>query len=350
MVYKKIFSDFYVIIEKINYFGWKMRQNIQYYLGDIFMCINRKNQYTWKDYFFWRTRKKYKRFFRKNVYIIRRRSGRKKLEGTTTMGICGILLFNLADIKYADEKGWIPFVDMCTYANSYLEQKDVGKYNAWDFFFEQENSVEDIKKDNYILSAGILKKDILGYEQLMDKEYHELELESWKKLVRKYVHVNKKILEKVQVFLEDKHFNQKKVLGVLCRGTDYNNLNPDNHPIQPSISQVIQKIHEFLNDNFYDYIYLATEDTTYFKEINKEFAGKVISYVEPSVRYQDGYFLDNIKATTQEKRRSGEEYLVSVLILSRCNAFIGGITSGTICTLLFEEKMERIFYFQLGFY
>ena len=37
-----------------------------------------------------------------------------------------------------------------------------------------------------------------------------------------------------------------RVLGVLCRGTDYTSRKPKNHPIQPSIDMVVDKIDSML--------------------------------------------------------------------------------------------------------
>lgn len=70
-------------------------------------------------------------------YVIRRRSGHKKLEGSQNMSICGWMMFTLGDVAYALENNFIPVIDMKTYSNSYLMFEDVNKYNAWEFFLSQ---------------------------------------------------------------------------------------------------------------------------------------------------------------------------------------------------------------------
>ena len=52
----------------------------------------------------------------------------------------------------------------------------------------------------------------------------------------------------------------EKVLGVLCRGTDYVSLRPYNHPVQPSVSEMLQKAGEMLRCYKLEHIYLVTED------------------------------------------------------------------------------------------
>lgn len=334
-----------------EYFFWYMKQKVQYYFGDLFLCIGKKRKYTFDDYIFWRKKKKCLLCARNCYYIIRRRSGRKKLEGTSTLGICGMLLFNLADIKYADDRGYIPLIDMCSYANTYLSKNDVGKYNAWEFFFEQGVDIRAIEKKNkYICSSGILQNNLLGYDELMEKSYSDLEISSWRNLLKKYIVINSNIQQKVDNYLVNTSFEDRNILGVLCRGTDFNCVHPKNHPIQPSVEQVIEKIYDYISKNKVDYIFLVTEDKIYFDKIKIEFQDKVISYAEPNIDYNDGYFVDNIPNETMDRKKNGEDYLISVLLLSRCNAFIGGITSGTICTLLFGENLDFVYYFRLGYY
>lgn len=53
---------------------------------------------------------------------------------------------------------------------------------------------------------------------------------------------------------------KRKVLGVICRGTDYLALKPSGHPVQPEIKDVIAYCKKYMEKNKYDAIYLATEE------------------------------------------------------------------------------------------
>ena len=118
-MYKTIFS----IKNRLetSFSAWKFRQYIQYFFGDIRLVLSKNNPWTRKDFLFWR-KKKYHAKIKTHTtyYVIRRRSGHKKLEGSQNMGVCGWMLFTLGDIAYALEKNYIPVIDMKTYSNSYL--------------------------------------------------------------------------------------------------------------------------------------------------------------------------------------------------------------------------------------
>ena len=52
-------------------------------------------------------------------------------------GLFWMMLFNLHRIAYALEKGWVPVVDWQNQPNQYLENADLHKENAWEYYFEQ---------------------------------------------------------------------------------------------------------------------------------------------------------------------------------------------------------------------
>ncbi len=63
----------------------------------------------------------------------------------------------LGHIVYASEQGWIPVVDMQNYRNTYLEEADFGKKNAWEFFFKQPTKYsleEAYQSKNVVISNG----------------------------------------------------------------------------------------------------------------------------------------------------------------------------------------------------
>ncbi len=336
---------------KIDFEVWKFKQKFQYYIKDFIAVLNPNSQYNFNDFCFWRKKKIYRKNSVRTYYIIRRRSGRGKIQGTQTMGICGILLFNLADILYAEKKGYIPVIDMKNYSNTYLRNEDIGKYNAWEFFFEQDyTEIEKNYKDNIIYSDGILNNDMFGYDQLMESEYDKLDIRVWKKVFNKYITFNSIVEMKAKIYCLKEKFSTLKVLGVLCRGSDFLHEHPKNHPIQPSVEMVIKKIDEFQQKQRYDRIFLATEDKNIYIKLKNEYKDQLMVLEEPDIFYKSGYYADNIPDSTYERRKNGINYLTNIIILSKCNSLIGGITSGMIVTLLLNENFEEIYYWRLGYY
>ena len=150
---------------------------------------------------------------------------------------------------------------------------------------------------------------------------------------------------------------KRKVLGVICRGTDYLALKPSGHPVQPEIKDVIAYCKKYMEKNKYDAIYLATEERKTRDLFKKEFPGKIL---ENKRRYYDDIYdkdssISYIKDVHFERENdnywSGLEYLSSIILLSRCDALVGGNCGGTLGAIFFnDEKYEFTHVFDLGLY
>ena len=87
----------------------------------------------------------------KTFFVIRR--------ATCKVGLFSHVMTNMGLVRYAMENNYIPVIDMQSNLNSYLEESQVGKENAWEFYFEQPcgYTLKDISKSrNVILSDGLI--------------------------------------------------------------------------------------------------------------------------------------------------------------------------------------------------
>jgi hypothetical protein len=145
-----------------------------------------------------------------------------------------------------------------------------------------------------------------------------------------------------------------KVLGILCRGTDYLLKKPKHHPIQPEPEEVIKKAEEVIKEQKCDKIYLATEDQ-YIYNLFKIYFGDLL--LQNNQRKFERSDLDNVQYLAQigfdreqDKYLTGLEYLSSIYLLSKCSCFIGGRTSGTIGVHLLSDGFEYDYTWNLGSY
>jgi hypothetical protein len=159
-------------------------------------------------------------------------------------GIFGLISHILKHIVYAEKFGYIPIVDLQNYDTQYLDPDSLGKENAWEYFFEQPSgySLRDISKSkNIILSAKTSNPRIRilnNSDNLSDN--HELQ-KYYNELFQKYIRPNKLTQDYLSTD-EDKIFiENRKILGILCRGTDYTLKKPAGHDIQPDPNDVIMK-------------------------------------------------------------------------------------------------------------
>lgn len=73
------------------------------------------------------------------------------------LGLMGIYNTVLGYIYLALKKGMIPIVDLQNYDNGYLYKEEIGKVNAWDYYFEQPSGyslAEAYSSKNVVMATG----------------------------------------------------------------------------------------------------------------------------------------------------------------------------------------------------
>lgn len=278
----------------------------------------------------------------KTFFVIRRNSA--------DAGLFSYVTFHLGWMQYALEKGYIPVVDMCNTKNTYLTKEEVGKYNAWEYYFEQPcgYTLEDIRSSKNVILGSIESAPRYPGHAMAN---HLEEYRYWKEFAQKYL-ILKEVHCKELESLYEQMFQGRRVLGVLCRGTDYRNLKPSGHPVQPEIPDMIEKVKEVFEKYQCDYIYLATEDEEILNAFKAEYDEKLKFH--DTVRYRDtgdgNINLISEKNADKTPKDRGLDYLFEIGILSKCNCLVAGSVGGTYGAMLLDEEYEYWYIYDLGMY
>lgn len=263
-------------------------------------------------------------------------------------------------IIYAKEKGYIPIVDCKHYINQYFKDKKTYIDNSWEYFFEQPDgyTLDDLKKfDEIILSQDIEWADS-KYEiypkMLCSKETEDIQENKYALEYSKYLKFNQCLYNFLESNYKEKVENNV-VLGVLCRGTDYVNIKPAAHSIQPSTEQTIQKTKEIIQKNSeINKIYLATEDESIYKKFKETFGSMLISNEQYMFSSTEQKALADVKVNRNNHFYNlGKEYLASLYILSKCPYFIGGRNNGSLGVYFLSSlfaNQKYVYIFNLGLY
>lgn len=238
-------------------------------------------------------------------------------------------------------KGYAPIIDV----------KHSG-VNIWEMFLKQPFS--DVT-GSYRHSDAIAKdvKSVLSpsFKSIYKKE----ELALWCKFYKHFVKLNDETKQYIDNECADVFAGGRRVLGVLCRGTDYVTLRPSGHPIQPTLEQIFSLVAEKMTALNIDYIYLATEEESIKERFENEYPGLVLvnkrSYYDDYYKNKCRYIREVGFERENDSYYKGLEYLSSIVILSRCNALIGGNTGGS-CAAMFMNNMKYEYscLFDLGCY
>lgn len=294
--------------------------------------IKNENGYMRKS--FWRNKKPDTRF-----YIIRRKGD--------SAGLFSYVLTVLEKFAFCEENGFVPVVDMQHTRNTYLYKREVGIVNSWEYYFKQPAGygLKDIRKCKNVYFSDVKIKGLVGSSCFRDKE----ELEKWSNLYKKYVVLNNVTKEHIEDVYKQLFNASDRVLGVLCRGTDYNN-KPHLHPIQPEPQRVIEDAWEQLTRGGYNKVFLATEDTEIYELFRKSFGEKMVAV--DCIRY-----VGKEEITTRENTRKndkyiqGLDYITTIYLLAKCTGILAGYTNGALAAVLINaDKYEYMHIYSLGFY
>lgn len=290
----------------------------------------------------------YKSYGNKNedstVYVIRRNNKH--------VGLCSYMVTALGHLGYADSENMLPVIDMMYHENTYMSFSELGKKNAWEYFFEQPSKVT--LKDAYKSSKVLLSSGMgLDYQPNVSVEFFnntDGQMDYWKQIYKKYI----KFSPEVQKLMDDEMhkilLNGERVLGVLCRGTDYLKLRPKNHPVQPEPSLVIEKVAEVFKEGNYNKIFLATEDRTIYEAFKERFGDIVVINDKHFHQYTGGLIGDVSDERENDKYYTGLEYLTTIYVLSKCTSIIAGRVNGTVIAALMNDSYEYSYYWDLGVY
>lgn len=268
-------------------------------------------------------------------------------------GLFGYVSLVLPMIRYALRHSFIPIVDMKNYANSYLEEEEIGKINSWDLFFKpiaQKELDRVYQEEKYIIGDHRTNIDwddrpnLRGY-------YWSKSYSVWKELYRKYIVLSDEAREYCEKEYQKLLYgHERETLGVLIRGTDIKKCK--GHAIQPTVQQTAELIRKvFGRYKQYKYVYLATEEQANEEYLKKEFPSRII--VNDRTYYDDTDYSRGLSYVHMngEKDRCcrGLQYLSSIMLLSKCGGLISGQCEGGYAAFYLNGGQYRYcFFWELG--
>ncbi|MGC9151781.1 MAG: hypothetical protein ACP5F6_08485 [Microbacter sp.] len=237
-------------------------------------------------------------------------------------------------------KGYIPIVE--------LDNRKEGWTN-WGTFFKQPLDTSHTRIDR------ICKQQQGVIAPSFTTPFKERDLAIWRKIYNDFVILN----DETRTYIEEEYQSLiagKKVIGVLCRGTDYIKKQPFGHPVQPRTEDVIALVKQKMIELHLTQIYLATDEYQIEQQFNRAFPGQII--VNKRTYYDEIFNREQFTEIYQVQFNrendlylKGLEYLSSIWLLSRCDALIAGNTGGSTSALYWNNGRYRYWHlFNLGFY
>ena len=282
------------------------------------------------------------------------------------MGLTAIVFQYMYNIIWAVKNDYIPIVDMMHYNNSYFKDNREFRDNVWEYYFEQPFNItlNDIDEESEVIighhewyennkmnppEVTDLPVELVNYKQ-------DERLSNYKNYYKKYIRFNAETYAYIEKQYNTITGNEKEILGVFARGTDYMIRRTNNHCIQPKPDELIKKIKSVLKKYpEIKKIYLATEDLDIFNIFKSEFKDMLLDNGQYRVSYknkENKYKLLNQIHCNRENHyyKMGLDYLTSLYILSKCRYFVGGRAGGSLAVYYMSEGYKYYYMFDKGVY
>jgi hypothetical protein len=262
----------------------------------------------------------------------------------------------LQGLLRAEELGLEPVVDMQNYWTWYSQKGTfIGTRNAWEYFFMQLNQVD---LSNIPKSAGITlsKGDrILGDHWLtslgLEFATDKVKIQKLHDLWTQRIFLNsfcQRLLDETKLYLD---WRPTISLGASFRGTEYSEVRPKGHAIQPSAKDFLTENIKILRALKYERLFLSSEDV----ELRKQFESVNSSYCYPDFR-NSTWFGEKLRELTASPDLNSEiirtyGYLIEVYLLAECDSLVASIANGSVGALILNGNQYRhTTIFNLGCY
>ncbi|NME83737.1 hypothetical protein [Clostridium sp. SM-530-WT-3G] len=265
-------------------------------------------------------------------------------------GLMSLFIQTMRWIDYANKKSYIPYIDYKKYETQYYD----GENNVWEYFFTQPTGLtrNEVYNSKNVIISGNTWSESVNYKLYCGEIFSDNNLcKECYDIIWKNIDLSeevKKIIEK-----ENEKLGVENCIGVYLRGTDYVRLKPTGEYVQPAVEEVISKIKEFLVKYGDINLFLVTEDESYYQKLTQEFKDKIkiVSFDSFISNYECNKYLSKSGLLETDKKKRGMDYLIKIILLSKCKYLVSSITMGSIAAYSINGgNYEDKYIFNLGYY
>jgi len=255
-------------------------------------------------------------------------------------GLAWIIIHIIEHIGYSENKKYIPIIDLRNFHNQY---SCIGEENIWGRWFEQPTEYDlysIAKSKNIIKSRNMVCPNDKYLINFLDYK-NETRLKNARDIYNKHIKINTVTQKKISQ-IQQEIIGNKKVLGIMCRGTDYSALKPPQHPIQPNPQNIIDEAEIIMKKYNCTHIFLSTEDRNVYNLFHEKFGTSLLSVNQERITQSDICAKKSLSdlSDIESRRNTAFSYLTSMYILSKCPCFIGGITGGSLLVKIMSNGFE----------
>jgi len=268
-------------------------------------------------------------------------------------GFCAILTYTLNGIRLALRDGAIPVVNYTGESTKFFYESRYGP-NVWDYYFLPVAGIGYDELNAKIANGSVLPEQVSSYTRRQICQWHHSDPDrvatfwakdepedpaTWmkskrelgRKLVADHIRVKPHITGIVDAFCQQ-WIEPQFTIGVHIRGTDFAYAEPT------TPEQYFSAIERFLSEHGQEpyRIFLATDQNQFVDLFRDRFEDRVITYDALRSNSRRPPF----KFSSVSPYKRGEDVLIDVLLLSRCDFLFKGAAAGGEYALWFNSALE----------
>ncbi len=245
----------------------------------------------------------------------------------------------LNNLAWCEKNNKVPVVHWGEYPLYYEPQGYNGSKEVWQYYFEPVSHAVfepgDSIRNSY--HAPDRKDSVPNFarhscQRLSDKKFRE----KVNGIIKRNIKIKQNIMKKVEDFYQEKMLG-KVTIGIHIRGTDKSR---EVKQVSPSV--IFGEANKIAQREPEAQFLIATDEANIIEEAKRYLNGNVIYY--DSYRSTDGRPIHRRKDKQSDKAKHGEEVIVEVQLLSRCNFFLHTCSNVSAAVLFFNPKIENIIF------
>lgn len=275
-------------------------------------------------------------------------------------GIASMVIYSLAQLRYAKWKGYTPVIDMKW---QYLWTGNVKDQNGWEFYYKQPAgvSVQEAYESSqvYFCDPSIFHIPLLYFiDELYD---NRRAVRIYHKYYRRYCHYQ----DDLQAYIDEQKQKilklGRRILGcsirmgyVLEMMIQVKNMN--GHSRQPdSLDIFIKDLTALMKKWNCDYIFLSTDDAGSVEYLQQHFGEKLLFLERNRDRFTNQNQIAATKPVLDDRfptiRQDNNAYLAELEILAECQCYLCGQNGGSMLAMILNNgRFEHQQIYRMGYW
>jgi hypothetical protein len=268
----------------------------------------------------------------KPIFVIRRDAG----------GLFAGVFTVINNVEWCEKNNYEPTVYWSENSLYFEKEGHNGvKDNVWEYYFEPISEIRyrpGMEGDfrfcqNYRAPDGsaIPGPYAADYDRNLDKEYRE----GIHDIISRYIKIKQYIFDKVDHFYQTQ-MSGKRNIGIHLRGTD----KPLEQKYDCTVDNILETANQCIPADGEAYQFLiATDEEKLLNRAKELLRGPVISY--DSFKSKNGEPIHDSWGHGYNRAKLGEEVLVEVLLLSKCDVFVHTRSNVSTAALMFNPELHN---------